>query len=243
MSGLSRLTCVSEMGRDGYWDAMTHGTQGSGGRRLRVAIMDDYEVVVAGLHSMLAGFSDRIHVVELVSLLPVESEVDVVLYDAFSRERVIGPVEDVIKKTDAKVVVYSWHSHAELVDEALDKGAAGWLSKSLSGQDLVAALERVCGGEVVVSEDPGPDAPMTEGAWPGKEHGLSPRESEVLALIAQGLSNQEIADRAYISINSVKTYIRTAYRKIGVQRRTQALLWANRNGFIPARKRFVVEDF
>ncbi len=119
------------------------------------------------------------------------------------------------------------------MDEALAKGVSGWLSKSLSGEELVSALERVCGGEVVVSEDPGPDAPIVEGAWPGKEHGLSPRESEVLALIAQGLSNQEIADRAFISINSVKTYIRTAYRKIGVERRTQALLWATRTGSCP----------
>ena len=209
---------------------------------VRVAIMDDYEVVVAGLHSMLASFSDRVHVVELVSQLPVESRVDVVLYDAFSRERVVGPVEDVVLQTDAKVVVYSWLAEPDLVEEALEKGVAGWLSKSLTSEELVAALERVATGAVVVSEDPGPDAPMAEGAWPGKEHGLSPRESEVLALIAQGLSNQEIADRAYISINSVKTYIRTAYRKIGVERRTQAVLWATRNGFLPARKRFVIDD-
>jgi DNA-binding NarL/FixJ family response regulator len=214
----------------------------SRGAPVRVAIMDDYEVVVAGLHSMLASFTDRVHVVELVSQLPVASRVDVVLFDAFSRERVIGPVEDVVRDTDAKVVVYSWHLGSDLVEEALAKGVAGWLSKSLSAEDLVSALERVCRGEVVVSEDPGPDAAIAEGAWPGKEHGLSPRESEVLALIAQGLSNQEIADRAYISINSVKTYIRTAYRKIGVERRTQAVLWATKNGFVPTRSRRILGD-
>jgi DNA-binding NarL/FixJ family response regulator len=221
---------------------MTHGSEQSGGRPIRVAIMDDYEVVVAGLHSMLASFSNRVHVVELVSQLPVESRVDVVLYDAFSRERVVGPVENVVRETDAKVVVYSWLADPDLVEEALAKGVSGWLSKSLTSEELVAALERVAAGAVVVSDDPGPDAPITEGSWPGKEHGLSPRESEVLALIAQGLSNQEIADRAYVSINSVKTYIRTCYRKIGVQRRTQALLWATKNGFLPARKRFLVDD-
>ena len=220
---------------------MSQATKPSG-RPVRVAIMDDYEVVVAGLHSMLAPFADRVQVVELVSQLPVASRVDVVLYDAFSRERVVGPVEDMLRDTDAKVVVYSWHAGSDLVEEALRKGVSGWLSKSLSADDLVSSLERVCQGEVVVSEDPGPDAPLAEGAWPGKEHGLSPREAEVLALIAQGLSNQEIADRAYISINSVKTYIRTAYRKIGVERRTQAVLWATGHGFLPARKRFVIDD-
>ena len=55
----------------------------------------------------------------------------------------------------------------------------------------------------------------------------------MLALIAQGLSNQEIADRAYLSINSIKTFIRSCYRKIGVTRRTQAVLWATNHGFVP----------
>jgi two-component system, NarL family, response regulator LiaR len=59
------------------------------------------------------------------------------------------------------------------------------------------------------------------------------RESEVIALITQGLSNQEIADRCYLSINSVKTYIRTAYRKMGVARRSQAVLWGIQHGFEP----------
>lgn len=209
---------------------------------VRVAIMDDYPVVVAGLHHMLGPFSDRIQVVELVSQLPVESPVDVLLYDAFTRERVVGPVEEVLAETDARAVVYTWHFEPELVREALDKGVAGWLSKALTAERLVEALERVHRGETVVSDDPGPDAPVRQEAYPGQEHGLSPRESEVLALICQGLSNQEIADRAYISVNSVKTHIRSAYRKIGVERRTQALLWATRHSFLPTSQRRVVED-
>ena len=79
-----------------------------------------------------------------------------------------------------------------------------------------------------------------EGAdWPGREIGLTQRESEVLALITQGLTNQEIADKAYISINSVKTYVRTAYRKIGVSRRAQAVSWGMDHGFRPQRARTV----
>ena len=85
-------------------------------------------------------------------------------------------------------------------------------------------------------------AEIRAGDWPGRDHGLSARESEVLCLIAQGLSNQEIADRAYLSINSVKTYIRSAYRKIGVERRTQAVLWATRNGLVPSKARLILGD-
>ena len=99
-----------------------------------------------------------------------------------------------------------------------DQGAAGYVAKSLCAEAIVVALERVHAGETVV-----PDAP-------GREEGLSHREAEVVALIAKGLSNQEIATRLYLSINSVKTYIRTAYRKIGVSRRSQAVGWALAHG-------------
>lgn len=209
---------------------------------LRLAIVNDYEVIVAGLHHMLAPFDGRIEVIELDSQLPVESEVDVVLYDAFSRERAIGPVEALIHQNPGKVVVYSWHTDAELIDEALAAGAVGWVSKGVEAEELVGVLESVRSGAVVVRDVVAPETTVASGAWPGKEHGLSPREAEVLALIAQGLTNQEIADRAYLSINSVKTYIRAAYRKIGVARRTQALIWATANGFLPSTKRSLVGD-
>ena len=214
----------------------------SAGEPVRVALMNDYEVVVAGLHRMLAPYAGRVRVVELDSMLPVHSHVDVLLYDAFGRERVSGPVEEVINSSDAKVVIYTWHLDPELVQEALDKGAAGCLSKTIDALDLVAALEKVNAGSVMVSDDPGAEAAIATADWPGRPHGLSARESEVIALIAQGLSNQEIADRAYLSINSVKTYIRSAYRKIGVERRTQAVLWATENGFVPTKSRTILGD-
>ena len=212
---------------------------------VRVALMNDYEVVVAGLQKMLAPYADRIRVVELDSLLPVHTPVDVLLYDAFGRERVSGPVEQVISDTDAKVVIYTWHLDPVLVQEALEKGAVGCLSKTIDALDLVSAIEKVHGGSVVVSDtDPrvAREAEIRDGDWPGRDHGLSARESEVLCLIAQGLSNQEIADRAFLSINSVKTYIRSAYRKIGVERRTQAVLWSTRNGLVPNKSRHVLGD-
>jgi DNA-binding CsgD family transcriptional regulator len=88
-------------------------------------------------------------------------------------------------------------------------------------------------GEVVIL--PGGNETSVGGAgdWPGRSAGLSPREAEMVALIIQGLTNQEIADRAYLTINSVKTYIRSAYRKIDVERRSQAVAWGVENGFKP----------
>lgn len=65
---------------------------------------------------------------------------------------------------------------------------------------------------------------------------LSPREADMISLITRGLSNQEIADELFVSLNSVKTYIRGAYRKIGARSRSQAVIWGVRHGFLPDEK-------
>ena len=197
-----------------------------GAQPVRVALMNDYEVVVAGLQAMLAPYADRVRVVELDSLLPVHTPVDVLLYDAFGRERVTGPVEQTIAETDAKVVIYTWHLAPELVQEALAKGAVGCLSKTLEAPDLVAALEKVHAGERIVAVDTGQR--LEPQASPAI--GLTPRESHVVALIAAGAPNKEIARQLELSMNTVKSHIRTAYRAMGVTSRTQAVLWAVDHG-------------
>jgi NarL family two-component system response regulator LiaR len=202
--------------------------------RVRVAIVNDYELVVVGVAALLEPYRDRIEVVELDSNLPVVRHVDVVLYDTFGQAQ--GPGMDMARLRDggsAKVAVYSWNLHRELVEESLKAGAAGYLSKGLEADELVDAIERIHAGEQVVPSGGGAINPKNDAAYPGKEHGLTVRESEILALITQGLSNKEIAERSYLSINSVKTYIRTAYRKVGVERRSQAVLWGIKHGFEP----------
>jgi two-component system, NarL family, response regulator LiaR len=86
-------------------------------------------------------------------------------------------------------------------------------------------------GETVILTGDNETSVGGAGDWPGRSAGLSSREAEVIALIASGLTNQEIAERACVSLNTVKTYIRSAYHKIGVERRSQAVLWAVENGF------------
>ncbi len=199
---------------------------------LRLAIVDDYAVVIAGVASFLAD--ERIEVVETGASRPVLSDVDIVLYDTFAQvdgERM--NLEDFVRDSGAKVVIYSWNLQRGLIEEAIAGGARGYLSKVLTGPEIVAALERVMRGEIVIL--PGDNETSVDGAgdWPGRSAGLTPREAEVLALITQGLSNQDIATRAFLSINSVKTYIRSAYRKIDVTSRSQAVLWGVDNGFKP----------
>jgi DNA-binding NarL/FixJ family response regulator len=207
---------------------------------VRIAIANDYEIVIAGVASLLARFRDRVEVVELSANVQVTSDVDVVLYDTFGQVQGDGfDLDDLLCGSGAKVAIFSWNLQPDVVEGALARGVRGYLSKALTAEEIVAGLEAIHRGEIVTETRPLHGEGVEGADWPGREYGLTPRESEVLALIAQGLTNQEIADRAYISINSVKTYVRTAYRKVGVSRRAQAVSWGIDHGFRPQRSRVV----
>ena len=205
---------------------------------IRLAIVNDYEVVVRGLADMLAAYSTELEVVELDTMVPVSVPVDIALYDTFAQTQGDSPdVEDLIHNPLVRrVVVYTWNIQARLIEGTLARGASAYLSKTLAAPDLAAALRAVHAGERIISPDPG-TAPLVGGDWPGRAEGLTAREAEVIALITQGLSNAAIAERASLSINSVKSYIRTSYRKMGVTSRTTAVLWGLEHGFSPDRLR------
>lgn len=219
----------------------------SSGNAITVALVNDYEVVVRGLDGMFADHADRVNVIELDVSAPVAQHVDVALYDTFSQPQGHSPevIRVLADPAVEKVVVYSWNLKAEAIASALEKGVDGYLSKAMSAEELVAALERVHAGERVVCEPvrAGVESPIAGGDWPGRTEGLTAREAEIIALITQGLTNKEIADRTLLSINSIKTYIRSAYRRMGVERRSQAVLWGVRHGFEQdAPERVVVES-
>lgn len=152
------------------------------------------------------------------------------LFGAFASVEPARRLLELIAAVGAPVIVYSWFEEQEQVDAVLALGAAGFLPKSASALEIVAAVEDV--HDHRPAEGRPTSRPPNMSAWPGQDHRLSPREAEVLAYIAQGLSNQDIAERCYLSINSVKTYIRTAYQKIGVTSRSRAVLWAVQHGFL-----------
>lgn len=204
---------------------------------IRLAIVDDYEVVVRGLAHMI-GAADDIEVVELVAGRPVAERVDIALYDTFAQGQGDCPeVEELLANPHVdRVVVYTWNLEEELVKSALALGVAGYLSKTLTTEELVRALHAVHRGDVVVSPEPESE-PVLQGDWPGRAQGLTAREAEVVALITQGYSNADIAATASLSINSVKSYIRSSYRKMGVTSRTNAVLWGLDHGMSPDRSR------
>jgi DNA-binding NarL/FixJ family response regulator len=202
---------------------------------IRVALVDDYDVVVKGVANMLDPYRDRVVIAELDSTMPVADTVDIVLYDSFAQpESDHEEIAVLVANPRAhRVVVYTWNFHPDLVESARRQGAHGYLSKTLPARELVAALEAVHSGQEIISEA----APRTRSApgldWPGRGEGLTDREAEILALITQGRSNADVARLTYLSPNTVKSYIRTIYRKLGVTSRTQAVLWGVNHGFTP----------
>ena len=203
-------------------------------RPLRLAIVNDYEVVLQGLAQQLQRHPGRVDLVESVVGGPSVERADIVLFDTFAHVRGLAQV---LRECNARrLVAYSWNLHPRLIETMLDHGASGYLSKQLDSESLVSALERIDSGEVVVTHDEtdiNPDAD-TFGAWPGRWTGMTERESEIVALVAQGLSNAQVAERLFLSINTVKSYIRSAYRRMQVRTRSEAVLWAIDNDFVPA---------
>lgn len=198
---------------------------------IKVALVNDDEIIVRGLDAMLRNHGDRVQVVELSASKPVDARVDIALYDTFAVGQGNGPgvARLLANPRVSKVVVYTFNFQPWLARETMATGVSGYLSKSLSAAQLVEALQMIHAGQRVLSPAPGRRG-QVGGDWPGREEGLTSREAEVLSLITMGLSNLEIAERTSLSVNSIKSYIRSCYRKIDVDSRSKAVLWGVAHG-------------
>jgi DNA-binding NarL/FixJ family response regulator len=191
-----------------------------------VAVEHESELVVRGLQAMLAPHSDSI------ILVPSRSGegrmYDLTLYEPARGREADGTMRPPAATRPGVRVAYSWDCSHATVSTEMSRGAAGYISKWVPAARLVHDLLQIQRGRVVVDVLPGQGRDEhADTAWP-----LTDRETEVLTLIATGLSNQEITDRLHLSINSVKSYIRSVYGKIEVSSRSQAVLWAVRHGLL-----------
>jgi DNA-binding NarL/FixJ family response regulator len=191
---------------------------------VRLAIVSRQEVVARGLTAMLADYPDRVIVTALPSVWTKAVGVEVVLYDTLGLHENDGAdLDHLLENTHAKVLIFSRDMRPDLRARALAKGCRAWVSMSTRAKELIEAIELTAAGR------PLPDQEERL----GQDAGLSPREVETIALIAQGLSNEEITSRLHLSANTLKSHIRQAYRKIGARSRAQAVAWAMQNGFAP----------
>ena len=193
-----------------------------------VVILTPHEIVDVGLRGMLSPPpSDG----PGLRLLPpdTDEEPDVVLYD------VIGLLDGDdselrrwVAHTASTVVVLTRPLRPDLGSQALELGATAVLPLSSTAAQVRAVVGEALAG--TLPEQNGAPSDLHHHRL-GAAVGLSPRELDVLREVVNGLSNHEIADLFHLSINSVKTYIRSAYRKAGVTTRAQAVSWCVRHGF------------
>ena len=205
------------------------GAPGPDAGVITVGIINDYEVVVRGVASMLAPYANRIRVVELDIGGGPSVAADVALFDTFAgRRHTLSRAAEMVREGRARhIVLYTWDAAPPFVRAAEEIGVSGVVLKTRSADLLVDSIERVVAGERV-----GFDVDPSTRATP-RLVDLSDRESEVLALIAKGLTNAQIADELYLSIETVKTYVKRLYAKLDVHNRAQAAVAASSHQLTP----------
>lgn len=211
---------------------------------VRLVLVDDHEMVIEGLKAMLAGFQNRVRIVgqavgaDRAAGVVEGLDPDVVLCDI--RMRGSSGLDLCLelrrRNPERRVVMLSVYDDEQYLFQALRVGAAGYLLKSISSAELVRQLELVSSGETAI--DAGMAARSVDTAarlqrdefWPGARHGLTQRESEILSYMVSGLSNRGIANRLVIGDETVKSHLRSIYRKLDVSDRTSAVATALREG-------------
>ncbi|MGO9960041.1 MAG: response regulator [Solirubrobacteraceae bacterium] len=216
---------------------------------VRVLLADDQRLVRESLGTLL-GLLPGIELVASASdgeealVLTDEHNPDVVLMDL--RMPRLDGIEATRqlheRRPDVRVIALTTYADDESVLGALRAGARGYLTKDASGEDIRAAILTVAAGEAAL--DPSVQHHVVDALWGARDRpvdrdatagsslpdDLTPREVEVLALIAEGLTNAEIAERLFVSPTTVKSHINHLFTKAGLRDRTQAVNYAYRTG-------------
>ena len=129
---------------------------------------------------------------------------------------------------DVVIVMLSMHSEATLVRQALDAGARGYILKDALDLDLAAAVKRAAAGEMVLDPKLTPQTALKG----ERDHGLSPRELEVLRLICEGLSNRTIATKLGLSVNTIAVHRANIMKTLGVHKTAELVMYAIQNGLV-----------
>jgi DNA-binding NarL/FixJ family response regulator len=210
---------------------------------LRLVLVDDHEMIRTGLKAMLSGIGGVRVVGEAADAkggarVTAELDPDIVVCDVR-----LGPDSGLdmcrallAQKETRRVVMLTVYDDEQYLYQALRAGARGYLLKQIDGEELVRQLRRVFEGDIAVDAAlagrvAASAARIDAGEfWPGARLGLTQRESEVLALIAAGLTNGAIAGRLIVGEETVKSHVRAVYRKLEVPDRAAAVARALREG-------------
>ena len=201
-------------------------------------------MVLHGLTAMLAHFDDDVVIVgtatsfEQARRVVDEEAPNIVLSDVrLGRESGLDLVRELAAThPTVKVVMLTVYDDEHYLFQALRAGARGYVLKRIDAAGLVGHLLRVADGEIAIDAALAGRMAMSAARissgefWPGANHGLTQRESEVLALLVAGHSNRGIASTLVVTEDTIKTHIRSLYRKLDVQDRGGAIAFALREG-------------
>jgi two-component system, NarL family, response regulator LiaR len=193
---------------------------------IRIALVNDYMIVLEGLRSLLESSDPEIKIVELDVRKEPRRRVEVTLLDTYGEaetfdERVRSLGTD---PENGAIVVFSFSDRPEAVRRAFRAGAQGFISKAVPREQIINGIKAAAHGERVVLTQRSQHAQIDEMVrWPGRDIGLTERESELLSLLSTGMTNRELGGHLYISENTVKTQFRHLYAKLGVRNRAQAV--------------------
>ncbi len=206
---------------------------------MRVAIADDHRLMLDGIKRALETAPD-IEVVgeamtgqDLIDLVP-RVRPDVVILDMrMPKGDGLATLQE-LQKThpDLKVIMLSMFDDAENIEKALDYGASGYVVKSINPLDLPSTIRGVFEGTVYHPRgSSGGNGPSDAPPQPSNG-GLTNRELAILKLVAEGLSNLDIASQLFVTEQTVKFHLSNIYRKLGVGNRTEATRYAYKNGML-----------
>lgn len=196
-------------------------------RPVTVALVNDYQVVVEQLRDMLSPYTARVAVVDMEIGSTDVAPADVALFDTLGGQRhaLSRAKELVARRGVGHVLIYARAPSKAFVRAAEAAGVAQVIDKAMTGEELVNLIEAVADERPTTTRHR-----IARPTDPGDQ--LTLRDRELLALLAKGLTNEQIAEELFIGVETVRTHLRRLFRKLGVQKRTQAAVHAQPLGLV-----------
>lgn len=202
---------------------------------MKILIVDDHPLFRAGFHAVLeqsaleAGVLSVSSVPEALQALQKDSDIGLVLLDihlkgddGFAALKVVGE-----RFPTTACIMISGDEQQSIAARAVQSGASGFIPKSFTADEMIVAIQKVLAGEVFV--------PQTASLTPSEQpSSLTLRQLEVISMLGRGFSNKEIARALDVAERTVKAHVSAVFEALNVRNRTQAVLVAQRRGFLPS---------